>query len=312
MCDGIASRHLILCLGSWSRSPVATLRKVYNHVKSKEIGIPHKTQLSRARVKLDLLLMRLRQCEFSRGVPTFIYLSADASPQGGLEYYIVLEDKISRQNAGGIVEATPEERMQWCKADYLKTTTLPVSVLGSGNASAAAKFEALTHSVILDSMYAGIPANVAKYGESIISYCSDFGAEASIANLPSVCIQEFLKHNVVNSGGLLKMKGDIATDCFDSTYDDDGGIIEDVMIMDDVLVWDPQNAATEPEPKCYFGMLSSLMIPGVKHMFDNVQKELLGVLQYFTTFSDTGQISLCSCFLSSLISVLIYVLIMLD
>lgn len=277
-------------VGSWI--PVTTPRKVYNQIKSKEIGIPHKTQLSRGRVKLDLLLMHLRQCEFSRGVPTFIYLSADASPQGGLEYYIVLEDKISRQNAGAIVEATPEERDCWCKSDYLKTTTLPVSVLGSGNASAAAKFEALTHAVILDSMYGGNPANVTKYGESIISYCSDFGAEASIANLPSVCIQEFLKHNVVNSGGLLKLKGELSTDLFGSSYEEDGGIIEDVMVVEDAIVLDPQTVP-EPEPKCFFGMSSSLMIPGVKHMFDNVQKELLGVLQHFTTFSDTRQISIC-------------------
>ena len=132
--------------------------------------MPHKTQLSRSRVKLDMLLMHLRQSEFGNsGVPCFIYLSSDASPQGSLEFYITLEDKVSRSSAALLVEATADERSRWVKAGHLRTTCLPVAILGSGKSNAPAKFEALTHSVILDSMSGGEPRNVSAYGNSVVS-----------------------------------------------------------------------------------------------------------------------------------------------
>lgn len=228
--------------------------------------------------------MHVRQSDFASGVPTFLWISADASPQGSLEFYVILEDRISRSFAAELVESTPSERQRWCKAGYLKTTTLPCTVLGSGRATAAAKFEALTHSVILDSMHDGDPSNVAKYGESIISFCSDFGAEANIASLPSLCVQDVLRNNVQHSGGMLKLRTEVINERFGDMQQDDGGIIEDVMVVEDVVVHDPGPAS---EPKCYFGMTSALMIPGVKHMFDNVHKELVQVLSHYTTFLDS-------------------------
>eukprot|EP00438_Fugacium_kawagutii_P008154 Skav203329 [mRNA] locus=scaffold284:318972:321333:+ [translate_table: standard] len=225
--------------------------------------------------------MHVRQSDFASGVPTFVWLSADASPQGTLEYYIILEDRISRAFAAEIVEATPDERDHWCRAGYLKTTTLPCTVLGSGRATAAAKFEALTHSVILDAMHDGDPSNVAKYGESVISFCSDFGAESNIASLPSICVQDVLKNNVQNSDGMLRLNSSVIEQRFGDMQQDDDGIIEDVMLVEDAVVHDPGH---DSEPKYHFGMTSSLMIPGVKHMFDNVHKELVQSLSHYTTF----------------------------
>ena len=215
----------------------------------------------------------------------FIYLSADASPQGGLEYYVVLEDCISRRAAGALVEATDAEREQWIKAGFLSTTTLPVSVLGSGNASAASKFEALTHAVVLDAMHGGSPASVADYSSSTISFCSDFGTEAAISNLPHVSVQDVLKNNVKGSNGLLILKNEIASHRFQPVDDGLGEIIEDVEVVEDVIVHDPEVHKTEDTS--YFGMLGSLMVPGVKHMFDNVHKELIASLSYYPTFSAT-------------------------
>eukprot|EP00438_Fugacium_kawagutii_P003823 Skav230270 [mRNA] locus=scaffold3387:367919:369773:- [translate_table: standard] len=211
-----------------------------------------------------MLLMQLRQAEFGRGtLPSFLYISADASPQGSLEFYIVLEDKIHCDLAGAIVEATAQEREHWCNSSYIKTTTLPLSILGSGKATGAAKFEALTHAVVLDAMCEGDASSLSRYAANVISFCSDYGPEANLANLPCVCVQDVLSNNVSNSGGLLAFKSDIAKRHLEPVGHDQGIIEEDVIVMEDVVVSDPP---PPPEPKCYFGMLSGLMIPGaLKH-----------------------------------------------
>lgn len=235
---------------------------------------------------MDMVLMHIRQLSFSKGPPNFVYLSADSSPQGSLEFFVVLEDRVSRASAGEIVEASPEERASWCNSGCLSTTTLPISILGSGNASAASKGEALAHAVILDCMWEGDPSLVARYGASIISYCSDFGAEANIANLPHVCVQDMLKNNVANSGGLLVLKKQVAERCLVPMQTGDGEIVEDVILVDDIVAHDPPPVSEQPS---FFGLRSSLMIPGVKHMFDNENKDLLAALQHYPTYSDTQQ-----------------------
>ena len=275
------------------------LRRVYQEIKDKELAVPHKTQLSRARIKLDMMLMNLRQSEFA-GEEWFIYLSADASPQGSLEFYVVLEDKIRRSDAALIMEATPEERARWCSAVHLRTSPLPICILGSGKASAASKFEALIHASILDGMHDGDPAHMTKYATSIISYCSDYGTEAALTNIPSVSVQHILNNNVLHSQGLLTMKSAVSTRYLLPIEDDAGAIVEDVVALEppapstssssNVVV--PEGSGTggdsASDETCSFGMSSSLMIPGVKHMFDNVHKELLAVLQHFPTFSEAN------------------------
>ena len=237
-----------------------------------------------------MLLMNLRQSEFAKGVPVFLYLSADASPQGGLEYFIVLEDRISCDNAALIVEATEEERNRWCKECHLKTTCLPIQILGSGKSSSAAKYEALASAVMLDAMWEGNPIHASKYGACVIGYCSDFGPEANVTGLPQFCIQDVLKQNVANSGGLLALKSEVSKQHLTAPIQDDGEIIEDVIILEpeDAIVQQPQDHG--PEPKSFFSLSSALMIPGVKHMFDNAHKELINVLKFYPTYAATWQL----------------------
>ena len=264
------------------------LRQIYAEIKTKTIGVPHKTQLSRARVKLDMLLMRMRQQEFACGFEHFIYLSADASPQGSLEYFVVLEDRIVREFASLIVEATPEEREDWCKSQYLRTTPLPIAILGSGRATAPAKFEALAHAVMLDSMCGADPVHLTRYASSVISYCSDYGAESNLNAIPKMAVGQLLSSNVSNSSGLLT-----TTRALQNKYTP--CLVDDVGIEDEVVF-----IPSEPQPdvhegdriadgeQSFFGLHGSLMIPGVKHLFDNVHKALLEVLRYYTTFFASG------------------------
>lgn len=237
-----------------------------------------------------MMLMHLRQSEFGNNShPCFIYLSSDASPQGSLEFYITLEDKVSRSSAALLVEATANERAQWVKSGHLRTTCLPVAILGSGKSNAAAKFEALTHSVILDSMSGGDPRNVSAYGNSVVSFCSDFGTEAHISNMPSVSIQKILENNVSQSDGLLSCRGQVCNQRFGPIEQADDSIIADCCILEaqDMIVQDLPAAGVERDS--FFGLQSSLMIPGAKHLMDNVQKDVLGALQHFTVFQDARQ-----------------------
>ena len=228
-----------------------------------------------------MVLMLLRQADLAKGGPCFAFLSSDSSPQGGLEYYIVLEDRVSRKAAAALVEATEAERSQWLKSGFLATSTLPVAILGSGSSSGAAKFEALAHAVVLDAMFEGQPTAISEYATSVVSFCSDFGAEASVAQLPNICVQELLKNNVENSGGLLALRNVISNNRFQPLDEGSGEIIEECSVVEDIVVQDHDT----PTGPCYFGLLSSLMIPGVKHMFDNVQKELINCLHHYPTFS---------------------------
>ena len=66
------------------------LRNFQAQIAKKELAVPHPTQLSRARVKLDMLMMKLKQQQWAsarRNCDTgfFIMLSVDASPIQGTD-----------------------------------------------------------------------------------------------------------------------------------------------------------------------------------------------------------------------------------
>ena len=77
----------------------------------------------------------------------FVMLSSDSSPQGGLDYFVTVEDRI--RNPGLIIDASAAEIAEWCLSDNLQTGVLPLSVVGSGNSDMSAKFETLMHSAML-------------------------------------------------------------------------------------------------------------------------------------------------------------------
>ena len=118
------------------------------------------------------------------------------------------------------------------------------------------------------------------------SFCSDFGTEAQISNMPSVSIQKILQKNITESSGLLTSRKQVCTQRFGEIQQADDSIIEDCCILEpqDMIVQELPEAGQECDS--FFGLQSSLMIPGVKHMMDNVQKDILGALQHFSVFQD--------------------------
>ena len=152
--------------------------KLKERMAQKTYAVPSDTQLSHARFKLDCLLMHCRRshwAEFQRSqTQVWIVLSSDASPQGGLEYFVTLEDRF--KHPGLLVDSSREEVLEWCRSSNLQSSTLAPCIIGSGNAGTAAKFEALLHSVMLDVPHDSLEL----YGHSVLGYCSDYGVEGHL------------------------------------------------------------------------------------------------------------------------------------
>ena len=147
-------------------------------VEGKDFAVPAPTQISHARLKLDVLLMQLRREQWrslGRG-RVWITLSSDSSPQG-LDFMVTVEDRIQRP--GQVVDATPQELATFSLSDDLQTSILPPCVIGSGNSDTAAKFEALMRSIMLDVGHEGLT----DYGARVIGFCSDFGVESHITHV---------------------------------------------------------------------------------------------------------------------------------
>ena len=121
---------------------------------------------------MDALFMRYRRQQWMKwqesGANVWTVLSSDASPQGGLEYFVTLEDRIT--NPGLLIDSSAEDIAEWSKSSNMQTSTLALCVIGSGNAGTAAKFEALLHSVMMDEHYL----------QSVLGYCSDYGVEGHL------------------------------------------------------------------------------------------------------------------------------------
>ena len=98
----------VICLGGWS----INLRDVRERLSRPEedtgLRVPSAPTLSRARLRLDVLMMQWRAQRFKLEPEYFIYLSSDSSPQGGRDFLMSIEDSISRHHASLVVDGNPQ------------------------------------------------------------------------------------------------------------------------------------------------------------------------------------------------------------
>lgn len=73
---------------------------VANHVKSQldnhRLHIPSESVLSKSRLRVDVLISLMQRDRMQAPNQLFVYLSADSSPQGGMDYLMTLQDTCHR------------------------------------------------------------------------------------------------------------------------------------------------------------------------------------------------------------------------
>ena len=67
---------------------------------SSQLHLPSDSSLSRARLKVDILLCLWHHAQVTDPSAFFVYLSSDSSPQGGYELLMTLQDVCSRTMSG--------------------------------------------------------------------------------------------------------------------------------------------------------------------------------------------------------------------
>ena len=197
-----------------------------------------------------MLLRQESRCENS-----WFFLSSDASAIRGKDYFMTLEDTVTRSHAAEIIDADTDTLESW---DHLNTCILPLALVGYGNANAASKAEALFHSIKLD-VGAG-QEQLGNYSDSLVSFCSDFGTESQLAEIPALAVDDLLSS--------VWRKSDLLSAPLQCEPDQDDDAV--------ARVCEARN----------FDLSASLFVPGMKHILDNLTGDLLNALDHFDQFQD--------------------------
>ena len=146
------------------------------------IAVPERKTLSLSMVKLDLL--HTLSCRvFNRaGEPQkrrARYLGSDSSPQGGFDYFAIVEDVLERPASLEHCQKS-EEDFDAFGGFFWKRRTLPLTTLARGQGSASMKFSRLLH-VLHQEQGAG---NIDNYRSEVKGYLSDQGTERHLFDFP--------------------------------------------------------------------------------------------------------------------------------
>lgn len=98
----------VICLGGWSLNLRDVRERLSRPEEDTGLRVPSAPTLSRARLRLDVLMMQWRAQRFKLEPEYFIYLSSDSSPQGGRDFLMSIEDSISRHHASLVVDGNPQ------------------------------------------------------------------------------------------------------------------------------------------------------------------------------------------------------------
>ncbi|CAJ1427832.1 unnamed protein product, partial [Effrenium voratum] len=199
----------------------------------------------------DAILMAMRQRQWQEDPPVFVMISTDSSPQGGLDYIMSIEDRVTRAAAADLVAAADDEGRldEWHAEDRVFTSQLPLAISGSGNSGLSGKYEALFHSVKLD--IGNKPSDLQRYSMgSCVSFTSDYGTESLFTEPAAFAFACRMMMMMVRQACLDLGLGDVSLSRSDT---------------------------------------SSLMLPGLKHVFDNVSGDVLGWMRGFRDWQEKLQ-----------------------
>ena len=138
-------------------------------------------------VRLDMASMLAHRFWYKANGPTFRYLSFDASPQHGYEYFVSVERVVRRAD----VQQLPAG--QWPVVD---SRHLPLGTLGCGRMGLAEKIQAHTHQIWLD--YGPSVDDVRAANRDVRQCLSDMGTELAIGDAPD-CVASSLEQPAASS-----------------------------------------------------------------------------------------------------------------
>ena len=203
----------------------------------------------------------------------------------------MLEDRILRASAADVVGASKEQLERWSARDDphpLQTAILPLAVLGSGAMTVGAKLEAVAHGALLQCSHDGDPRPCQDYALSVVALCSDYGVEGHLSEVPSFDLKRMQLSNVKASKGALKIREDTPGSELLAVQDDDSSL---VLRLDDddepPRCGGPRDSDEQgPDSPVHFGLNGSLLVPGIKHILNNIEEELVQKLAWYNTFED--------------------------
>ena len=169
------------------------------------VAAPSAATLSRARLYADLILMqhmRDRWAQSDEAEPPFVFLGADASPQGGSEFFMLLRDYVSQDTARQLGAGKRPDEI-W---EPVHTHTAPLAILGSGRSGLPQKFGALVHMVKLE--VGALPSVLASFSRAVVSWTCDFGTEAKIPSVPPLPLGQLLASQISELAPYFKLRGD--------------------------------------------------------------------------------------------------------
>ena len=140
-------------------------------------------------MKVDLASMLARREWFARSAPSYRYVSFDASPQHGQEFFAAVERTISQSAVASLGS--------WSARPAVETRTLPLVTLGKGRMGLAEKTQAYIHQTWLE--YRPSVAGVRTANESIRVCLTDMGVELAIGDAKDV-VSECLEADKVRGG----------------------------------------------------------------------------------------------------------------
>lgn len=195
------------------RSPLGVLRSAIHDPRSSRVQRRFETrfeaQLESLRFMLDVLFMLAMRATSQRN--KFVrYLQIDSSPQSGRDYLNIIECIAVKADLGRLlglarkVQALCRRPLQEVKervaelcslqeqiARALRIHHLPTVLVGMGRASLAAKMEALTHAIRLES---ASHEAAAAHVQEIYSVTPDFGVESMLHDVEPTPIKSILPH----------------------------------------------------------------------------------------------------------------------
>jgi len=297
---GLQLAQLLRNASSLPQALVSALEYTARGTLEENVTAPSGSTLSRARLVADMLLCLQRQEAWARSGllqgNALIYLTADSSPQGGRDWLLVEEDtvcadellRVAASIEGGDIDPAADFARQ-LQGLIEVGRVLPPSIVGSGCTSVAHKTHSVLHQIKLE--VGAARDRLHAYCSSVVGWCSDFGVEASLADVPNIDLDAWLQECISEVDTALLETGCTSDGSLvmehsgpDSSRSSPAGCGEGLGSRSSLA--GPASLSGTGSPSTASGPINrlfpkALYVPGMKHLMDNLLKDILRQLPHY-------------------------------